>query len=362
MESVPSASFGFVVSALLIGIAFGYILQRGRFCMNTAFRDMIFIKDFTLTRAYIIALIVMIVGANLMEDFGLIHLGRQTFRPFSQIIGGYLFGLGIVIAGGCGSGIIYRVGEGLLAAWMAVLGFFLGISATADGVLKPLYDLLRSYQVGESPITLYSAFGDGGAAKWGVIAVLVVIGAVFVLKGEKPFSPGKQKGFYWSVTGLLVGIMGVIAFWASEYFGVHTQGVPTAFARGLNFTTPTRELFMTIIKGDASPQFAQVFAIGPFKTTWAALYIVGVPIGSYISAKMLKEFVWKVPPAKELLTVFLGSLLMGFGATTAGGCNVGQALTGAATLSLGSVVATIFIILGNWTMVYFKFIKPMKDL
>ena len=353
MESVASVSFGFIVSALIVGIAFGYILQRGRFCMNTAFRDMIFIKDFTLTRSYVIALMIMIIGANLLEDLGYIHLGRQSLRPISQIGGGFLFGLGIVIAGGCGSGILYRVGEGLLAAWMAVLGFFLGISATVDGVLRPVYNWMRSYEVGT--YTLYGFFGEGSAIKWGVIIALSVIGAAFVLKGEKPFSLGKQKGFYWSVTGVLVGVMGVIAFWASEYWG----GGP--FARGLNFTTPTRELILTVIRGDAAPQFGSVFAIGPFKTTWPALYIIGVPIGAYISSRMLKEFSWKVPPAKELLTVFFGSLLMGFGATTAGGCNVGQALTGAASLSVGSIVATIFIILGNWTMVYYKFIKPMQD-
>jgi uncharacterized membrane protein YedE/YeeE len=69
-----------------------------------------------------------------------------------------------------------------------------------------------------------------------------------------------------------------------------------------------------------------------------------------------------VPPAKELLTVLGGSIMMGFGAATAGGCNIGQGLTGVVTLSVGSISATIAIILGNWTMVYFKFIKPMKDM
>jgi len=86
-----------------------------------------------------------------------------------------------------------------------------------------------------------------------------------------------------------------------------------------------------------------------------------VPLGAYVSAKILKEFTWKSPSASELLTVLGGSIMMGFGAATAGGCNVGQALTGASTLSVGSILATIAIILGNWTMVYFKFIKPMNE-
>jgi uncharacterized membrane protein YedE/YeeE len=105
-----------------------------------------------------------------------------------------------------------------------------------------------------------------------------------------------------------------------------------------------------------------MYNLGPFKITWASLYIITVPLGAYLSAKILKEFKWKVPPVDEILTVLGGSLLMGFGATLGGGCNIGQGLTGASTLAIGSVVALIFIIFGNWTMVYFKFIKPMSDI
>jgi uncharacterized membrane protein YedE/YeeE len=357
MESAAAqgVSVGFIVSALVIGGLIGFILQRGRFCMNTAFRDTIFIKDLTMFRAYLIALVVMIIGSNSLNDMGIIHLKAQTFYPLANIIGGYIFGLGIVLAGGCGSGIVYRVGEGQLASWLAVLGFFLGIGMTSQGILKPVNGLLRSVKVGPSGMTLYGLIGDGPTIKWGVIIVLCVALFLFTLK-SKPFSLRKQKGFYWSVTALLIGIMGVVTFWASEYWG------SPGFARGLNFTTPTGELFFSLLTGDAKSTFFPMYNLGAFKVTWAEFYIVGVPIGAAISAKILKEFSWKVAPASELLTVLGGSLMMGFGAVVCGGCNVGQALTGFTTLSVGSIVASVAIILGNWTMVYFKFIKPMSDL
>jgi len=355
MESgAQSVSLGFIISGLVVGVLIGFILQRGRFCMNTAFRDTIFIKDFTMFRAYLIALVVMIVGSNMLNDLGIIHLKAQTFYPLANIIGGYIFGLGIVLAGGCGSGIIYRMGEGQLASWFAVFGFFLGIGATTNGVLKPAYDLLRSVSVGPSGMTLYGLIADTSEVKWIVIAVLCIILFLFTLK-SKPFSIRKQKGFYWSVTAVLMGIMGVVTFWASEHWG------SPGFARGLNFTTPTSEVFFTFLTGDAKSKFFPMFDLGPFKVTWAAFYIIGVPIGAAISAKILKEFIWKVAPARELLVVLAGSIMMGFGAACAGGCNVGQALTGFSTLSIGSIVATIAIILGNWTMVYYKFIKPMNE-
>jgi uncharacterized membrane protein YedE/YeeE len=352
---VEPVTFGFIVSALLVGLIFGFVLQRGRFCMNTAFRDTIFVKDFTMFHAYLIAVSIMIVGSNVLNDLHIIDLKAQSFYPMANIIGGFIFGLGMVLAGGCGSGIIYRVGEGQLASWFAVFGFFLGIGATTDGVLKPVLDFFRSVRIGEPGMTVFGLMGGTPLIKWIVIIVLCSVLCAFALK-SKPFAFKKSKGFYWSVTAVFVGIMGIVAFWASEYWG------SPGFARGLNFTTPTGELFFTILSGNAHSRFFPTYALGPYQVTWASFYIIGVPIGSYISAKKLKEFAWKSPSAGELLTVLLGGVMMGFGAVSAGGCNVGQALTGASTLSVGSLVATISIILGNWTMVYFKFIKPMNEM
>lgn len=355
-------TFGFIASGLLLGLAIGFVLQRGRFCMNTAFRDTIFIQDWTLFRGFLIALVIMILGANILNDLKIIRLAVQPFYPIANIIGGYVFGLGIVMVGGCGSGVWYKIGEGQFNSLVAVLGFFIGIHMTATGILHPVYKLLKGVRVpvaGHNFPTLWHIFGDGLAIKWIVIAVFVAPIIFFILKG-KPFSAPKQKGLEWPKVGVLLGILGVASFWLATVY----EGFP----RGLSFTTPTGELFGTLLSGRAmAPNHPLVrvfpmFDLGPFKITWASLYILGVPFGAYISAKVLKEFKWKVPPVDEMLAVCIGSLMMGFGATVAGGCNIGQGLTGASTLSIGSLVAILFIILGNWTNVYFRFIKPMQDM
>jgi hypothetical protein len=353
---------GFFASSILLGLGIGFVLQRGRFCMNTAFRDTIFIQDFTLFRGYLIALAVMIVGVNLLGEFNLIRfLPIQPYYPIANIVGGYVFGLGIVLVGGCGSGVWYKIGEGQFNSLIAVIGFFLGIHMTATGVFNPAYKLLKSVRVsvlGEKVPTLYNIIGSGNNIKWAVIAVVTVALLAYIMKG-KPFSAPKQKGLEWPKVGILLGLLGVAAFWAGDVW----EGFP----RGLSFTTPTGEFFGTLLTGKAMVShhpLARVFPmydIGPWKVTWASFFIIAVPFGAYISAKVLKEFKWKTPPVDELLSVCVGSIMMGFGATVAGGCNIGQGLTGASTLSIGSLVAIISIILGNWTMVYFKFIKPMQD-
>jgi uncharacterized membrane protein YedE/YeeE len=353
----------FIVSGLLIGAAFGYVLQRGRFCVNSAFREVLF-QDYTMLRAYLLAVAVAMIGANLIEDFGLLRsvdesgavvagtLYRQGFAPFANIIGGFIFGMGIVLAGGCGSGILYRVGEGNLAYVLAVSGFIFGIFMAKFGILKPVFETLTSYQVfvGEDEVpTLYNVIGVN---KWIVIAVIAAVLLFFVFKG-KPFQKAK-KGYSWSVAGLLVGILAVAAFWASAYY--------TGRARGLSFTGPVREFFLSVFFGNAQAAESESMSLLGITFSWSSLYVLAVPIGAYISGKLLNEVKLKVPPADELLKVFLGGAVMGIGAQIGGGCNIGHSLTGVSTLAVSSWVANAFIILGNWTMVYFLLIRPMRDM
>ncbi len=360
-----SSILGFVLSGLVVGIAFGYVLQRGRYCVNTAFRDVIFIKDFTMFRAYVLGVVVTIIGANFIEDMGWLgHINesgafvagtlyRQAFVPWANVIGGYIFGMGIVLAGGCGSGILYRTGEGLMAALLAVFGFYFGIISTKAGILKPVYDTLISKVVYVGDDTVPTLYNILGVHKWIVIAVITLASIPFLIKG-KPFQKAKR-GYYWSFAGLLVGVIAVAAWWTSEYFG--------GKARGLSFTGPLREFFQAVTVGDSqvnNPAMTRTLLGVTF--SWSALYVLGVPLGAYISATLLKEFKLKVPPAQELLRVLIGGLVMGIGAQIGGGCNIGQGLTGVSTLAVSSWVTTIFIILGNWTMVYFLLIRPMKNL
>jgi hypothetical protein len=289
--------------------------------MNSAYRDVIFVNDLTLFRSWILALFVAVIAANIMEDMGLfgdMGLRRQTFAPIAAIVGGYVFGLGIVMAGGCGSGILYKIGEGTMPALVATLGYGMALVATYHGPLKPVLTFFKSYKVsigeGDEAIAnpaLWDIFGTGAGAKWIVIAVIAIAFAIVVLKG-KPFVKAK-KGWSWSLGGALVGVVVVAALWASYYWGGQT--------RGLSAAGPTAEAFLLATLGDSMAKFDPMFDFwGLFKGSWSALYVFGIPLGAYISAKGLKEFKLTVPrEAEELLRTFMGGLVMGFGAAIAGG-------------------------------------------
>lgn len=291
--------------------------------MNSAYRDVIFVNDLTLFRAWLLALLISILGANLIEDLGILGdagLRRQAFAPIAAIIGGYLFGLGIVVAGGCGSGVLYKQGEGQFAATIATFGFGVGLISTIHGPLNPISKFLKGFKVpvgtdpeGEPIMSpaLWDIFG-GTSIKWIVIAVVAAIIIPVVLKG-KPFAKGPKKGWSWSLGGALVGVMVIIAWWASYYWGGQ--------ARGLSFSGPLSDFLMFILTGNSNAPFDPMFNIfGIGVATWSALYVAGVPIGAYLSAKGLGEFKLTAPKdPNELVRVFFGGLVMGFGAATAGG-------------------------------------------
>lgn len=352
------STLAYIVSGLLVGAALGFVLQRGRFCINSAFREVLF-QDYTMMRAYLLAVVVTMVGANLIEDAGLLvnsgQLYRQAFVPWANIIGGYIFGMGIVLAGGCGSGILYRVGEGNLAYVFAVFGFIFGILITKFGFLKPVYELLISTPVfaGQNNDVIPTLDNIIGVNKWVIIAVFSAAALYFVYTG-KPTLKAK-KGYSWTMVGILTGIVAVAAFWASDFFGGR--------ARGLSFTGPVREFFLAVLFGNSQAGSAdKVETLAGVTFSWSALYVLAVPIGAYISGKLMNEVKMKVPPADELIKVLLGGFIMGVGAQIGGGCNIGHSLTGVSTLSVASWVANAFIIFGNWTMVYFMLIKPMQDM
>ena len=124
-----------VLTGLFVGIAFGFVLQRGRFCMNSAFRDVVLLKDYTLLKSVGAALLVLLAGYAIMDTTGMITLNPKPLTWGANLLGSFIFGVGMVIAGGCASGITYRVGEGMVGAMTAVLGLSIAGYLTAAGFL-----------------------------------------------------------------------------------------------------------------------------------------------------------------------------------------------------------------------------------
>jgi len=140
---------------ILIAGALGYSMQRGRWCMVQGFREPHMTGDTTMARSVMLSIMVVAIGAAILKYevpmrvegeavLDPINYVRGTFG-WAGVVGGFLFGLGAMFAGGCGSGTLWRVGEGQVKLMMVVPFFAISTSIVtawfrdndfeADGVL-----------------------------------------------------------------------------------------------------------------------------------------------------------------------------------------------------------------------------------
>jgi uncharacterized membrane protein YedE/YeeE len=115
---------------LLFGAAFGVVLQRSRFCLVSAFREPFLSGQSEHARAAALALILCMIGFSILKTTDLKDATEWVFPSFlhGALFGGTLFGIGMVIADGCGAGSIWRAGEGHVKLWVAVFFFAIGAS------------------------------------------------------------------------------------------------------------------------------------------------------------------------------------------------------------------------------------------
>jgi hypothetical protein len=352
-----------IVSGLIVGVLFGFALQRGRFCMNSAFRDIILGRDFTLFKALSVAILVEMIGFSILAFTGTVTLAPKPLMWGANIVGGLIFGFGMVLAGGCASGITYRTGEGMMGALMAVLGFGLSGMMAATGVLNPILKSLQNTKImtaDDKPLTLANMVGVDLKVAMLVLAILIiVIWAALALRnksaeksyGEKAKSLGEavfKKGWKWFPTGIVVGLIGMLAF-------------PLSAAAGRNYPLGITGGWINIFQSLIKWQTVVESQVKVTALSWEGAEVLGIVLGALVAALIAGEFAIRAPEPKILLQTFVGGLLMGFGATVSNGCNIGHILSGVPQLSIGSIVGGLSIIAGGWSMAWFMFIRPMNS-
>ena len=322
--------------ALLVGIFTGVILQRGRVCTNSAFRNLLLARNSELMMIVILTVTIELIGYQILAilpDPGFIFESNPI--PLSILllpIGGFLFGFGTVFAGGCAGGICYRIGEGSFKAFLAFLGFAVGIGFLSIGPLSDLVIDLRgstSLLINGNVPSLEMIFPRW---VWTSIALILACSGIIYYQ-RKQVKQLTHLLPHWTpvVSGVLLGLLGVI----SRYFST-LSGRPFGFST----TDGIGEIFQVIAS------FFGLFS--PTQFGWAGIFIIGLIIGAAVSSVQIHEFKLKVPNKVDGVRFFGGGFLMGIGAMLALGCNFGHILGGIPELGISSVIALILMVLGNW--------------
>ena len=334
--------------SLWLGLAFGAVLQRSRFCFYCVSRDFIELKDAKGLLGIITALIVgtigyhLIFGAFLLEPIAPRLPPNAHIAPVSWvlILGSLSFGFGMAIAGSCISAQLYRLGEGLLSAIFAFLGIIIGFVLA---FLSWNYLYLSSIQ--QAPLIWFPHyFGYQGSI---IIQILLLTMLALVLvKLHKQQKEKKIIQQWWNakwhtyVGGILVALIAIIAFLRVSPLGVTAEiGSIARTSAGYFNILPVRLEGLDTLRG----------CITIIKETfWSnnGLFIFGVVLGSFALATFSGDFKIQIPKIKESTRSFVGGILMGFGSMLALGCTVGTLLSGIMAASLSGWIFLLFCGIG----------------
>src|SRR5690625_3141387 len=285
----------------------------------------------------------------MLIHIGVIDFSAGSFSWLATIIGSFLFGIGIIFAGGCATGTWYRAGEGLLGSWIALFGYMLMSAMMRTGIFASLN---TSFKEG---LVLGNSIGESfSLSTWVFIIILVLIVLTIVLREVRkpkiplPTLPKQRKGILYFLfekrwhpffTATLIGLIAILAWPLSA---------ATGRVFGLGITAPSANILQFLVLGDVS------------FINWGVFLVLGILLGSLIAAKASREFRFRMPDAKTGITSFIGGNLMGFGASLAGGCSIGNGLVMTAMMTWQGWASLLFIILGTWTASYFVFIRPRQ--
>ncbi|MEN8171123.1 MAG: YeeE/YedE family protein [Pseudomonadota bacterium] len=350
-----------LVTSSLCGLLAGFIMHRSDFCVTGMFRDLFLFRDAFMLRV----LGVLIVVSMLLFELALLG-GAISHHPFpllgtpslANIIGGFFFGVGMVLAGGCVVGTLYKMGSGSVVSIIAFVGLLAGsalyaefhpwwgafakaTSLTDGAVTLPQLLALPSYAL-TLPMALF-----GGVYLWRHYRRGELTRSTLLPGSIQPWQAALVLALLGFASYLFVGMpLGITTSYAKLGASVealfapeHVASLGYFTAMPLNYTPP---LASTAITGGAGPQLDAVAAI-------QYPLVVGITLGAMISALLLRElrFHYRVP-VSHYVSALLGGCVLGFAARMVPGCNIWHLWGGVPILAMQSLLFLLGLLPGSW--------------
>jgi uncharacterized protein len=345
----------------LFGLAFGFVLQRSRFCFASAFRDLFLLGDARVMKGIIAGLAVATAGfavlmARLVPEVGFGSLPPgATVLPLGihTLLGGILFGIGMVLAGGCTSGSLYRAGEGYVGSMVALVGIMLGLEISSY-----TWNWWWEVQISGAPLVwLPEQLGYLGgtlltfsgllllflAVSWWEFRASIMLpvkreeGRALSTFGEQLRALGQTifvKSWPVVVGGVALGILNVFLYTYRHPWGVvaglgiWADKVASAIGLGAGELMGRSSLAGCAFEPDTASALGHMPVLN-----------LGVIAGAFIAASLASEFKLRVPRRRlRYVQSIGGGVLMGYGAGLALGCTVGAFFSAIPSLALNGWV------------------------
>ena len=341
-------------ATLAVAIAFGALAQRTNFCTMGAISDIYNMRSWVRMRMWGMAIGVAMIGFYGMAWLGWLDPSQTIYSAgrvmwLSALVGGAMFGFGMVLASGCGSKTLVRIGEGNLKS--LVVFFVMGLAAFAT--MRGMTAMLRGKTIdtvtfeipagNTVPAWLAGMVGLTPGVTGLVLGLLVGAGLILWAVWSSDFRSSANN----FLAGLGIGAAIAVMWWVSGNLGFvpeHPETLEPAYLgtaggrmQALSFTSPMARTLDWVINFDATKALSM-----------GVVLVVGVVVGALAYSLYEGSFQWEgFRSTQDTALHLVGALLMGVGGVTAGGCTVGQGLSGMSTLSVTSMIAVVGIMLGG---------------
>lgn len=376
-------------SAFAIAFVMGAVVNKTNFCTMGAVSDMVNIGDSGRMRSWLFAMAIAILGVVVLSYAGTVNV-KEAFPPYTgsqliwaeNILGGFLFGIGMTLASGCGNKTLIRIGGGniksiFVLAIIAVISYFMmypfpGTDQTLMSVL--FLDWIRplaiSLQSGQDLGSVAAGAENAAIANIGIGAVLGLALLIFAFKSADfrkldnilgGFIVGAAVLGGWYISSNLSidldGEMYSLGQYMQEWeFVADSEEVRPAEARQLSpqsytFINPMGQTYNYITNG-----FDKTIL------TFGIMALFGVILGSFFWSLVSRSFrIEWFASFRDFVNHFIGAILMGFGGILALGCTIGQAVTGVSTLAIGSFLAFGSIVFGSALTMKIQYYKMVYE-
>ena len=350
-----------------LGATFGALSQKTHFCTMGAVADIINMEDWSRMRMWLLAIAIAILGSAALHGAGVIDLGKSIYRTptltwLSHLVGGLLFGVGMVLASGCGARTLTRVGAGNLKS----LVVFLVLGVTAYMTMRGVLGVLRVNTLDTIAITL-----PGGQDIPALLAAAgmapntaLAVGALAIGGGLLAFCFARRDFITLDnlLGGLAVGIIVIGGWYVSGHLGYLAED-PDTLQEAYLATNSGRMESLTFVAPQAyTLELLMLWSDSSRKLSFGIALALGVIAGSTLWALVTRQFRWEgFRDVADLVRHLAGGAVMGFGGVTAMGCTIGQGITGVSTLALGSFITLLAIVAGAAATLKYEYWRLMRE-
>jgi len=336
-----------------VGLAFGGISHRSHFCTMGAVADIVNFGDWNRMRMWVVAIAVAALGLQFLNLTGQANLNDTIYLGtnwswLSAITGGLLFGAGMVLASGCGSKTLIRLGAGNLKALMV----FVIMGLAAYMTLKGVFGVVRAnfldpvkFEFDTSPYLPEMLANLMHSDTTTLAPVLAIALPLLLLASALASKAAWNKEVL--LGGLGVGLTVAAAWWVVFQLAYVPEHPDTLEAAYLGTYANRAEGFSFVAPYAYTLEWLMFFSDTSRVLTVGIVACFGVILGAAGSALAEKSFRWETfQGVEDTANHTVGAVLMGVGGVLALGCTVGQGLSGVSTLSLTSFITLGSIVLG----------------